>query len=335
MKKLILAVVLLVTTITKGQNSLFSTISTTDQYEYYSSVWDEEEDGTYAITDKGIAEFETKYLPTGEGNAIKVSSIRKDKDNYVIKNSNVVTNHYRCAGYPYESFLKDKHERSAFVAIGDYVFIIDGISEGGTSFKGIKYVFIKKSGSTTEEGKKEKGTKKKKMSFRDKLKALKNATNGTVNYGPAHKKLESLNLDKLITDYLVAMKAKQNGRTAKQKQSDKNIVDARNLYNSDVNAYNDKIKASPEYKKMKAHQARMAVMDNNNAKKTVTINNKTGKDIYIYKEGSRNGTRINSNSSTKVDCSFNYTYKFDSNSNGSGSRCYSANTGCERSVTVN
>ena len=79
----------------------------------------------------------------------------------------------------------------------------------------------------------------------------------------------------------------------------------------------------------------MAVMDNNNAKKTVTINNKTGKDIYIYKEGSRNGTRIWANSSTKVDCSFNYTYKFDSNSNGSGSRCYSANTGCERSVTVN
>ena len=63
--------------------------------------------------------------------------------------------------------------------------------------------------------------------------------------------------------------------------------------------------------------------------------NKTGDDIYIYREGFRNGTRIYNNSSTKVDCSYNYTYKSDSNSSGSGTSCYNANSGCSRSVTVN
>ena len=210
--------------------------------------------------------------------------------------------------------------------------MLTGISIYETLFKYIDDVFIK---IGAEEATKVEGGKKKKMSFRDKLKALKNATNGTVNYGPAHKKLESLNLDKLITDYLVEMKAKQNARTAKQNQSYKNIISARARGEEDIKKYNDSIRATPAHKKMKAHQARMKQMDNNNAKKTVTINNKTGKDIYIYKEGFRNGTRINSNSSTKVDCSFNYTYKLDANSNGTGARCYSANTGCERSVTVN
>ena len=61
---------------------------------------------------------------------------------------------------------------------------------------------------------------------------------------------------------------------------------------------------------------------------------KTGKDIYIYADGSSNGTRINVGSSAKVDCSSNYTYKYDSNSGGSGSQLYNANSGCGNSVTV-
>ena len=66
----------------------------------------------------------------------------------------------------------------------------------------------------------------------------------------------------------------------------------------------------------------------------VTIINKTGEDIYLYEEGYRNGTRINVNSSTKVDCSVNYTYKFDSNASGSGTECYSANSACGSSITI-
>ena len=52
MKKLILAVVLLVTTITNGQNSLFDNISEEAQYQEYLRVWDEDGDGFYKISDK-------------------------------------------------------------------------------------------------------------------------------------------------------------------------------------------------------------------------------------------------------------------------------------------
>lgn len=325
-----LAVTLLITTVTIAQNNLFSNISTTDQYDEYWSIQDPDGDGNYLIKEKRfIVKFETKFLPTGEGYALSVTVDEGSSKGHGMFNPNVVANHYRCSGYPYESFLKDKRERSAFVSIDDYIFIIRNISKDGTSFDGIDNVFIKRGASTTKTT----GGKKKKMSFMKRVKALKNKSK-TPNYGPAHKALQSKNLNKFITDYLVAMKTKQDGRTSAEKQQDKNIENARTLYDSDLNAYNDKIKASPEYKKMKAHQARMKQMDNNNAKKTVTINNKTGKDIYIYQDGARNGTRINANSSAKVDCSSNYTYKFDSNSGGSGSMCYSANSGCGRSVYV-
>ncbi|PHR71363.1 MAG: hypothetical protein COA67_06565 [Lutibacter sp.] len=332
MKKIILSVVLLfVATITQAQNSLFNNISTTDQYDEYWSIQDPDGDGNYLIKEKRfIVKFETKFLPTGEGYALSVTVDEGSSKGHGMFNPDAVERDYLCSGYPYESFLKDKRERSAFVAIGDYIFIIRNISKDGTSFDGIDNVFIKRSASTTKTT----GGKKKKMSFREKLKALKNASSGKSNYGEAHKQLQSKNLDKFITDYLVTMKAKQDGRIAAEKQQDKNIENAKALYDSDLNAYNDKIRASPEYQKMKAHQARMKEMENGESKKMVTIYNKTGKDIYIYQDGARNGTRINANSSTKVDCSSNYTYKFDSNSNGSGSRCYSANSGCERSVTV-
>lgn len=60
----------------------------------------------------------------------------------------------------------------------------------------------------------------------------------------------------------------------------------------------------------------------------VNIINKTGKDIYIYENGSRNSTTIRANSSTKVDCTSSYTYKFDPNSSESGTSCYKANSVC-------
>ena len=66
----------------------------------------------------------------------------------------------------------------------------------------------------------------------------------------------------------------------------------------------------------------------------VTINNKTGKDIYVYEDGSRNSSTIRANSSGRFDCDHNYTYKFDPNSSGKGNQCYSANSACGSSVTV-
>ena len=331
MKKIILAVALLVTTITVAQNSLFSNISTTDQYQEYSA-YDEDGDGVYEISNRRfLVKFYTEYLPTGEGYKLKVVVDEgKDKD-YVLHRSDAVEGYYLCGGYPYETAIKHKYDKDGYVSIGDYVFLIKGISDDGSSFDTVDDVFIKKDAATTKAT----GGKKKKMSFKEKLKALKYKTSST-NYGPAHKALQSQNLDKLITDYLVAMKAKQDGRSSAEKQHDKNLKAAKGKGAADLKKYNDSIRASPEYKKLKAHQARMKQMDKNDAKSEVTIINKMGRDIYIYEAGigAKNGTRINVNSSAKFDCSISYTYKFDSNSKGSGTKCYGANSSCGGRFTM-
>jgi len=73
--------------------------------------------------------------------------------------------------------------------------------------------------------------------------------------------------------------------------------------------------------------------------KYVTIYNKTGRDIYYVEESSSNPTRINANSSEKVDCSEDYWYTFDANDgiNGGNSdhpKLYNANSDCGNSVTI-
>ncbi len=355
-KKLILGIVtLFVTTVTIAQNSLFSNISTTDQYTGYRSVVDSDNDGVYEIRDRQfVVKFKLKTLTTGEGYSV-LAIVDKGNNKGKTSTIDVVEGNFTCKGYPYESLIKDKSKNEGIVAIGDYIFFLKGVSDDGTSYTDIDEVYIKEGASGGNNSDK---PKKKKLSFKEKMQALKNASTPgatSANYGSEHKALESQNLRKLITDYLVAMKAKQDARTAKEKQSDKNILDAKEAIAlkakekrdaekakndaewAEAKRYNDSIKATPEHQDLERRKRQNEAnyqSRNGGTQGKVTIYNKTGKDIYIYQDGSRNGTRINVNSSTKVDCSSNYTYKFDSNSGGSGSTCYSANSGCGSTVTV-
>ena len=69
----------------------------------------------------------------------------------------------------------------------------------------------------------------------------------------------------------------------------------------------------------------------------VTIKNNTGKDIYIFQEGSRNGTRISANGSGSGDCTKSLYYSFTGKSelNGNGSKFYSGNASCGGNINVN
>ena len=355
MKKLMLGVALLVSTVTIAQNSLFSNISTTNQYTGYRSVVDSDNDGVYEIRDRQfVVKFALKTLTTGEGYSVTAIV---DKGNSKGKEStlDVVEGSFTCKGYPYESVIRHQSNKEGIVAIGDYIFFLKGISDAGNSYTSIDEVYIKDGASG--DGK----AGKKKMSFKEKMKALKNASTPgatTANYGSEHKALESQNLRKLITDYLVVMKAKQDARTTKEKQSDKNILNAKEAIVSKEKAkrdaakakndaewaeakrYNDSIKATPEHQDLERRKRQneanyQSRNGGGQGQGKVTIYNKTGKDIYIYADGNRNGTRINTNSSTKVDCSSSYTYKFDSNSGGSGTSFCGANSRCGSSITVN
>jgi len=197
MKKIILAVVLLITTVTIAQNNLFSNISTTDQYTEYRSVVDNDNDGVYEIRDRQfVVKFKLKTLSTGEGYSI---SAIVDKGSAKGKTStiDVVEGNFTCIGYPYESVIKSN--KDGIVAIGDYIFFLKGVSNEGTSYTSIDDVYIKEGASVNNTEKQKKAVKKKKLSFIDKLQKFKSGTIGSANYGSEHKDLQSQNLRKLIT----------------------------------------------------------------------------------------------------------------------------------------
>jgi hypothetical protein len=115
------------------------------------------------------------------------------------------------------------------------------MSENGVYYGGIATLFIK------VDGKNFIGGKKKKKSFKEKIRALKNAASKNPSYGEAHKALQNQNLDKLITDYLVSMKVKQEARTSAEKQGNHNLKVDKSEGASDLKRYNDSVKATPKY----------------------------------------------------------------------------------------
>ena len=353
-----LGVALLVSTVTIAQNGLFSNISTTDQYTGYRSVVDSDKDGVYEIRDRQfVVKFKLKTLSTGEG--YSVSAI-VDKGNSKGKEStlDVIEGNYTCKGYPYESVIKAMYNKEGVVAIGDYVFFLKGISENGTSYTGIDEVYIKDGTSGGDNA------GKKKVSFKEKMKALKNASTGgatSASYGAEHKALESQNLRKLITDYLVAMKAKQDARTAKEKESDKNISKAneaivskekeakaaekakRDAEWAEAKRYNDSIKATPEHQDLERRKRQNeANYQASKTKNKVTLRNNSGSDIYVGTSGSKNpGTRISAGGIASWSCDRDAYFQIITKSGGSNAysstsrKAYSANSGCGSTLNIN
>ncbi len=335
------AVVLLMTTVTIAQNNLFSNISTTDQYHRYFSVQDHNNDGIYEIKDRDlIVKFKTKTLVTGEGYRLEAVIDQGNEKGKVLKKMDAL-GYSTCVGYPYESYIKHRPTKTGFVAIGDYAFLLYEISKSGISYGGISQVFIKIDKNKTKTA--NTGKKKKKDSFMSKLKALKNASSGKSNYGAAHKKLESLNIDKMITDYLVAMKAKQNKRTAKQKQHDKNIIVAKNKGADDIKKYNDSIKATPEYQDLQRRKRQNEKnYQSSQNRNIVRLRNNSGSTIYIGTSGSRNkGTKINAGSTAKWDCTKDAYLQKMTKSGGNNTysstshKIYSKNSNCGTTVSIN
>lgn len=382
MKNIILSVALLLiaTITTNAQNSLFKSLSLspTDQYVEFTSVYDEEGDGTYEIKDtRFLVKFTTENLPTGEG--YKIEAIVESEDHnkgHLELSYNAALSDVVCNGFPYESVLLNKKENSGIVAVGDYVFVIHNLNNEMTSFKGISKVFIKKGAvplpvakeEIVEEVVEKKETKEEimaairnastdeeRMAYATKLAELVKAAmfdNSAEEqmvkhqaakkampsiYGEAHGALQQTDLNKMITDYLVAMKAKQDTRTATQKQKVKNnfekakaksIQDEKDSW-EEAKRYNAEKEKTPEYQRLRAHQASMAAG-------SVTIKNETGRTIYVSEKGDNNfmSREVWDGGSTQVNCDKNYVYFYSDERSDGGVPCYNANAACGKSVTV-
>lgn len=356
-----IAALLLISAITTAQKSLFESISTTDQYTEYGTVFDTDNDGVYEIGDRQyVMKFKLKTLPTGEGYSITAIIDKGDKKGKTTT-IDVVEGNFTCKGYPYESVIRYKSNKDGIVAIGDYIFFLKGVSDEGTSYTSIDDVYIKEGASSgaNNAGKQKKEVKKKKISFIDKLKQLKSG--GIIlkaNYGSEHKDLQSQNLRKLITDYLVAMKAKQDARTAKEKQSDKNISNSRDAIVlkaketrnaekakrdaewADAKKYNDSVKATPEWQDLQRRKAQNeANYQASKTRNTVTLRNNSSSAVYVGKSGSRNpGTKINSGGTASWSCDQDAYIQTISSSgaySSSNNRVYGKNSGCGKTLNIN
>ena len=353
MKNIFIAIVLLFTTITNAQKSLFSNISTTDYYQEYKSLVDTDKDGVYDITDRGsVVKFNLKHLPTGEGYAISgISELGNNKGD-IIMSSNAVDDNFQCAGYPFESYIKYNKNNDGLVAIDNYVFYIKSISKDGKSFKSVNRVYV-------NIGNKPKNAlKKPKMSSMQMIKMLTSRGKGKtvkpdIDFGKEHKALQSKNIDKMITDYLVTMKTKQDGRTATQKQADNKILkakkqaitakkDAKNAKKAardaewaEAKRYNDSVKGTAKWQEQNRRiRQNEANYQSRQKADVVTLRNTTGSTIYVARSGSKNrGTKIIGGGNAKWNC--NQDAYIQVNNKTTNRKVYRKNSGCGNTVSIN
>ena len=348
MKKLILAVVLLITTATQAQKSFFENISENDVYNVYIKM-SKAGNGTYKAEERGTpVKFKKEYLPTGEG--YKFSTIlqegpKKGETDFTVDISN---KKLECKGYPYESVIsgEDWGYRYYYVSIGDYVFSLKGVPTKYATFKGISSVYIKAGKPEKDGAKKKKKKSKSKNSFFAKMKALKNEALGSVgSFGPEYKEFKNKDMDKIITDYLVAMKAKQDGRTAAQKQSDTNVANltknklakekaAKDASWAEAKRYNDSVKATPEWKDLERRKRQNEANYQSRQKADfVTLRNTSGSTIYVARGGSKNrGTKISAGGSAKWSCGQDAYIQV--NNTTTNTKVYSKNSGCGSTVNI-
>ena len=356
MKNKLLVLFVFVATITQAQNSFFENISENDVYNVYVKM-SKAGNGTYKAEERGTSvKFKKEYLPTGEG--YKFSTILQEgpKKGEIGSSVDISDKKIECTGYPYESVISEEDwgYRYYYVSIGDYVFSLKGVSTKFATFKGINAVYIKAGQPEKDGAKKEEKKTKKKNSFFSKMKALKQQALGSVgSFGPEYKEFKNKNMDKIITDYLVAMLAKQNGRTAKQKQSDTNVANlaknktakekaARDASYAEAKRYNDSVKATPEWqekdRRIKQNEANYQGAQKANV---VTLRNTSGSTIYVGRSGSVNrGTEIPAGGTGKWDCDYDayiqrHTIEGGSNAyRSTTTKVYSKNSGCGNTVTV-
>ena len=346
MKKIILAVVLLVTTVLQAQKSFFENISEEDTYNLYTKV-SKNGNGTYKAEKRESAvKFKKEYLTTGEGYKFSTIIQEGSKKGETEMTIDLSSKKLTCTGYPYESVIsgKDWGVRYYYASIGDYVFALDGVSTKFATFKGINAVYIK-AGAASGKAKVEK-KKKKKNSFFAKMRALKNKAAGSIgSFGPEYKEFKNKNLDKIITDYLVAMKAKQDGRTAAQKQSDINVANlaknkmakekaARDAEWAEAKRYNDSVKATPEWqdleRRKKLNEANYQAAQKANK---VTLRNTSGSTIYVCPQGmNSHEIEISAGGTGKWDCDTDGYLQV--NGKATNIKVYSKNTGCGNTITV-
>jgi hypothetical protein len=188
--------------------------------------------------------------------------------------------------------------------------------------------------------------KKKKLSLKERMeqsmmkKLAKSKPELQATYNVLQK-LDAMDAANLVQEYLKAAIAKQEEVEPKWLQNANNskrlelVEERRELMLKAMKKYNEDLMDTPEWRRIQENNrlANAAAAKNN-----VTIKNETGKDIYLYAEGSMNGSRLNAGSLGSFSCSTTYYYAYNGNSGtrggNAGPLAYRANSSCGGTVSV-
>lgn len=149
-------------------------------------------------------------------------------------------------------------------------------------------------------------------------------------------KLNDLNAIAHLEDYLAQAYAQQQQVAAAWNAKPANstrlrlVEERRGLMDEAMKKYNEDLMDTPEWRRI---QENNRLADEAARASNVTLKNDTGRDIYIYEDGSHNGSRINVGSSGTYSCNKAYYYTFDGNSNWREGKAVGA-AGCGTTVAV-
>ncbi|MDO5979902.1 hypothetical protein [Flavivirga spongiicola] len=273
-------------------------------------------DGTYEVTSKeNPITLSVNYTASGTPTGFTAIDTETNEERFSMDE---LSDYERLDSYPYATYIRHKQNSEGFMLIDDILLCFRKLYNDG-SFK-LDYIFVKEANGESQGGK-----KKKKKGFFSKLKAA-------YSFGPEHKKLTALNLDKVYSDYISAMKAKQSAYTltAKDKAAIAEIKSIRDGENERIKKYNDSIYNSPAYRK--ARETRRLLEEN----AFVKVKNMLGRDIWVGGSGTNSILhKVSAGSVIKdMSCDENLYYRLSNSGSATPYSFYTANSNCGGMVTI-
>ena len=118
------------------------------QYQEYWSVVKGDKEGTQTIGGKRyVLTAKIKKLASGTPVGFELTKVEDGKR---WRGANVISDYERGIGFPH-IVTRHKYDRDGYAVIGDYIFLLDGVSKDGASFSSISAIYIKLDGAEKTE----------------------------------------------------------------------------------------------------------------------------------------------------------------------------------------
>ena len=324
---IIAALVLIATTVTFAQKSIFETIEANGEdavYTQYTGV--SKQEGKYLAQNKG-ATVHIKIGRTPAGIPMGVLVI-DTAENRQIKSMTENSKTELMDHYSAPAFIRDINYYDSFLMVDNMLFEVDRLRDTG-NYDGLDAIYVLESADSDLK------PKKKKKGFLNKLK-----DRVVDQYGPTtdknQKMIKNTDIDGIISSYFTAMKARQLSENPATAKRNKDAVWGfkRDRFTK-INKYNDSIlKNDPQYRRAYEDRLKGGVSNGN-----VSLENTSNEEVLII-SGASNTSKmtIGRGQSKNWNC-YSDAYIGKENNDGSSvtyteiRKIYSADSKCQGKVS--